>query len=49
LWDIAAGGLLVQQAGGTFWRRQIDPEGRFEMVASVEPLQRVLQRLRTHK
>jgi myo-inositol-1(or 4)-monophosphatase len=49
LWDIAAGGLIVQQAGGVFWRRRIGDTGGFEMVASVEPLQRPLHRLRTSK
>jgi myo-inositol-1(or 4)-monophosphatase len=34
LWDIAAGGLLIECAGGTFWREPIAGEHRFRMVAS---------------
>lgn len=34
LWDIAAGGLIVECAGGTFWREPIAGEHRFRMVAS---------------
>lgn len=34
LWDIAAGGLIVECAGGEFWRRPIAGEHSYEMVAS---------------
>lgn len=34
LWDIAAGGLIVECAGGRFWREPIAGEHRFRMVAS---------------
>ena len=45
LWDIAAGGLIVQRAGGVFWRRAIDRQRSFEIVVSSAPLQRPLHRL----
>jgi myo-inositol-1(or 4)-monophosphatase len=45
LWDIAAGGLIIQQAGGVFWRREIQVGEGFEIVVSAEPLQRVLHRM----
>ena len=34
LWDIAAGGLIVECAGGEFWREPISGEHKFRMVAS---------------
>ncbi len=34
LWDIAAGGLIVECAGGRFWREPIAGEHRFRMIAS---------------
>jgi myo-inositol-1(or 4)-monophosphatase len=34
LWDIAAGGLIIECAGGTFWTEQHAQGGRFRMVAS---------------
>lgn len=34
LWDIAAGGLIIECAGGTFWREATAGGGRFRMVAS---------------
>jgi myo-inositol-1(or 4)-monophosphatase len=34
LWDIAAGGFIVERAGGEFWRQPIAGEHSFEMVAS---------------
>ncbi|HMP81702.1 MAG TPA: inositol monophosphatase family protein [Verrucomicrobiota bacterium] len=34
LWDIAAGGLIIESAGGTFWREPSAGGGRFRMVAS---------------
>ena len=34
LWDIAAGGLILECAGGKFWREPIGGEHKFRMVAS---------------
>lgn len=34
LWDIAAGGLIIECAGGEFWRRQIPGSEKFQMIAS---------------
>ena len=34
LWDIAAGGLIIECAGGKFWREPIRGRHRFRMVAS---------------
>ncbi len=34
LWDIAAGGLLVECAGGEFWRQPVGDGPKFRMVAS---------------
>jgi myo-inositol-1(or 4)-monophosphatase len=34
LWDIAAGGLIVECAGGGFWREPISGEHQFQMIAS---------------
>jgi myo-inositol-1(or 4)-monophosphatase len=33
LWDIAAGGLIIECAGGKFWREPTEP-GRYRMIAS---------------
>ncbi|MBL9127584.1 MAG: inositol monophosphatase [Verrucomicrobiales bacterium] len=45
LWDIAAGGLILQRAGGVFWRRAVDNRQTYEIVVSAKPLQRVLHRM----
>ncbi len=34
LWDIAAGGLIVECAGGEFWREPIKGKHKFRMIAS---------------
>jgi myo-inositol-1(or 4)-monophosphatase len=43
LWDIAAGGLMVECAGGKFWREPIPGDHRFRMVASNGLLHRKLR------
>lgn len=45
LWDIAAGGLLVECAGGEFWREPVKGEHRYRMIASNGRLQSRLRRL----
>jgi myo-inositol-1(or 4)-monophosphatase len=42
LWDIAAGGLMVECSGGEFWLRKL-PDGRFRMCADNGLLRRKLQ------
>lgn len=34
LWDIAAGGLILERAGGDFWRRPIDNDHGYEVIAN---------------
>jgi myo-inositol-1(or 4)-monophosphatase len=46
LWDIAAGGLIVECAGGEFWREPIAGEHRYQMIASNGFLRRRLRGLR---
>jgi myo-inositol-1(or 4)-monophosphatase len=43
LWDIAAGGLIVQCAGGEFWHEPIKGEHKFRMIASNGLLRSKLQ------
>jgi myo-inositol-1(or 4)-monophosphatase len=40
LWDIAAGGLIVECAGGEFWRRPIPGDHSFEILANNGLLRR---------
>jgi myo-inositol-1(or 4)-monophosphatase len=47
LWDIAAAGLIVQRAGGVFWRREIDKDRTFEILVCPPQLHRALHRLST--
>ena len=43
LWDIAAGGLILESAGGDFWREPISGRHRFWMIASNGLLRRHLR------
>src|SRR5206468_3157147 len=43
LWDIAAGGLILECAGGEFWRRPIPGQHAYRMVASNGLLRRSLR------
>jgi myo-inositol-1(or 4)-monophosphatase len=43
LWDIAAGGLIVECAGGEFWRRPIPGDYAYEMVTSNGFLRKKLE------
>ena len=43
LWDIAAGGLIIECAGGEFWRRSIPGDYAYRMVASNGLLRRSLR------
>ncbi len=42
LWDIAAGGLLIECAGGEFWRKATAGKHKFSMIASNWLLRRKL-------
>jgi myo-inositol-1(or 4)-monophosphatase len=44
IWDIEAGGLIVECAGGRFWRRQMPGEHFFEVNASNGPAGKALER-----
>ena len=46
IWDIAAGGLILECAGGEFWRKAVDSNHTYRMVASNGLLRRALARLR---
>lgn len=46
LWDIAAGGLILQRAGGNFWHRSLpDREFSYEINANNGPMRRLIRRL----
>ncbi len=45
LWDIAAGGLIVECAGGEFWRRPIAGEHAYELCASNGRLRSQLEKV----
>ena len=45
LWDIAAAGLILERAGGVFWRREIGNDRSFEIVFSAPPLHPSLLRV----
>ncbi len=45
LWDVAAGGLIIESAGGEFWRRLVEEPHRYEIVASNGHLRPQIQRL----
>lgn len=45
LWDIAAGGLILECAGGEFWRRPLKGKYSYELIASNGLLRRKVQRL----
>ncbi len=46
LWDIAAGGLILKQAGGDFWHRPLaGREYSYEINANNGPMRKLIQRL----
>jgi myo-inositol-1(or 4)-monophosphatase len=45
LWDIAAGGFILERAGGIFWREQIGPNHKYRMVATNAGMHQKLKRL----
>lgn len=45
LWDIAAGGLIIECAGGEFWHEPIDQEFGYRILANNGLLRKKLERL----
>lgn len=45
LWDIAAGGLILECAGGEFWNRPVEGEHAYHVIANNGHLRRVLQKI----
>jgi fructose-1,6-bisphosphatase/inositol monophosphatase family enzyme len=45
LWDIAAGGIILECAGGEFWHRAIAGEHAYEVKANNGLLRRQLSRV----
>lgn len=43
LWDIAAGGLILECAGGEFWRKAIPGQHRYRMIATNGLLRKTLR------
>jgi myo-inositol-1(or 4)-monophosphatase len=43
IWDVAAGSLLIRQAGGEFWHRETEGDYAVEMISSNGRLRRKLQ------
>jgi myo-inositol-1(or 4)-monophosphatase len=43
LWDIAAGGLIIEAAGGEFWRKPTGGEYEYQMVATNGHLRKSLR------
>jgi len=43
IWDVAAGSLLIRQAGGEFWHREIEGDYAVEMISSNGRLRSKLQ------
>ena len=46
LWDIAAGGFILEQAGGEFWRREIPHADGYQILANNGHLRKALEKLR---
>lgn len=45
LWDIAAGGLILECAGGEFWHEPVDGTGAYRMIATNGLLRRQLEKI----
>jgi myo-inositol-1(or 4)-monophosphatase len=45
LWDIAAGGLILECAGGEFWNEAVDERETYRMIATNGLLRKQLERL----
>ena len=45
LWDIAAGGLIIECAGGEFWNRSVEGEHAYHVVANNGLLRQQVEKL----
>jgi myo-inositol-1(or 4)-monophosphatase len=45
LWDIAAGGLILECAGGEFWRQELSTPNKFKILANNGKLRKQLESL----
>jgi myo-inositol-1(or 4)-monophosphatase len=45
LWDIAAGGLIIECAGGEFWHRQVEGEHAYHVIANNGLLRKALMEI----
>ena len=45
IWDVAAGGLILECAGGEFWRRPLEKKYTYELVATNGLLRKEVERL----
>ena len=45
LWDVAAGGLILECAGGEFWRKPLQKKYAYEVIASNGRLRKKIQRM----
>jgi myo-inositol-1(or 4)-monophosphatase len=43
LWDIAAGGLILESAGGVFWHEAVSGEHAYRMISANQALRKQLQ------
>jgi myo-inositol-1(or 4)-monophosphatase len=43
LWDIAAGGLILECAGGDFWNQSVDDQHTYKIIANNGELRKKLQ------
>jgi myo-inositol-1(or 4)-monophosphatase len=46
LWDIAAGGFIVERAGGEFWRERVGDKEAYRMITSNGRLRKQIEALR---
>ena len=45
VWDVAAGGLILERAGGEFWRKPLQKQYTYEPIATNGRLRKKIQRL----
>jgi myo-inositol-1(or 4)-monophosphatase len=45
LWDIAAGGLILECAGGEFWHRSLPGDHFYHVFASNGPMRKSIERV----
>ena len=45
IWDVAAGGLILECAGGEFWRKPLEKKYTYELIATNGLLRKAVKRL----